>query len=402
MRRTSGGRYPRIGSHHGPHLKTDPVAKDDASPDLELVGTVIAGRYRVVKLLGQGGFGSVFLVELVSGLVGNLLALKLISHEFSADEKVKSRFLSEISVTMKLVNKYIVQVRDVGETETGRIYYTMDYCPGQTLAAVLAREGKLPPERAILLVLRVLEALRAAHAAGIIHRDLTPANVMVIPRGTRETVRILDFGIATAIGAASHGPTILGNASYMAPEQFLNEEMGFYTDTWAAGVILYECLTGQRPYRGQNHNEVYRDLRARPVVPPQEVNPALARHPGLSQVICRAMERSPELRYPNVKELFDDLRAILEGKFKPPVPPRRGVRRRRRRYPARPRGRSRGRLRRSRRPSSSSGLSIALAVAVLGTLLAIAYLLSRAAREEEEMKDRRPPAGQGPPNPGRP
>ena len=388
--------------------QVDPPGSREASPNLDLVGTVIAGRYRAVKLLGQGGFGTVYLVELVSGLVGSLLALKLISREFSQNERVKARFLNEISITMKLVNKYIVQVRDVGETETGQIYYTMDYCPGQTLAAVIAREGVLAPERAIPIALRILDALRAAHQAEVIHRDLTPANVMVIPQGNQETIRVLDFGIATAIGEGNQARTILGNAPYMAPEQFLNEPMGFYTDTWAVGVILYECLTGQRPYKGRTHREVYQDMKGRPLVPPDEINPELARRPGLSWVIVRALEMAPEHRYLTVGGLFDDLKAILEGKFKPPAPPRRRKRLRlgrKARPPARPAARpavraaalpaARGgaprriRIRRSSGPSNS--LAIALAVAVLGTLLIVALIYSRLGHEEETPAASNPP-----------
>jgi serine/threonine protein kinase len=374
----------------------DPPGSREPSPTLDLIGTVIAGRYRVVKLLGQGGFGTVFLVELVSGLVGSLLALKLISREFSRNERVKARFLNEISITMKLVNKFIVQVRDVGETETGQIYYTMDYCPGETLAAVIAREGTLEPERAIPIALRVLEALRAAHQADVIHRDLTPANVMVIPQGDQETIRVLDFGIATAIGEGNQGRTILGNAPYMAPEQFLNELMGFYTDTWAVGVILYECLTGQRPYKGRTHREVYQDMKSRPLVPPEEIRPELARRPGLSSVIVQALEMSPENRYLTVGGLFDDLKAVLEWKFKPTAPPRRRKRLRlgrKARPAARPaartaarppaRGGAPRRVRIRRSSSQSPGLAIAVAVAVLGTLLIVALIYSRLGHEEE-------------------
>ena len=138
----------------------------DKSKDLALVGTTIAGKYRVLQLLGQGGFGTVFLVEIVAGMVGEKLALKLIPAELCQDQKVKSQFLNEIRVAMRMVNKYIVQVRDVGETENGQLYYTMDYCPGETLSVLLKREGKLSPIRAIPIALRILEALKTATPPG--------------------------------------------------------------------------------------------------------------------------------------------------------------------------------------------------------------------------------------------
>jgi len=294
---------------------TTPSQKRDKSKDLALVGTVIAGKYRVLELLGQGGFGSVFLVEIMAGMVGEKLALKLIPADLSGDEKIKSQFLNEIRVAMRMVNKYIVQIRDVGETETGQLYYTMDYCPGETLASILRREGKLPPLRAIPIALRVLEALKTAHAAGVIHRDLKPANVMVFQQDSHETVRVLDFGIATAISAGrSSGSSFVGSPHYMPPEQFLNETLGYYTDTYSVGVILYETMTGQKPYPGRTPQEVYNELKRRAVVPPDQVNPQIAAYPGLSGVITRSLERNPDLRYPSAKDLFNDLKAILEGR----------------------------------------------------------------------------------------
>jgi eukaryotic-like serine/threonine-protein kinase len=296
---------------------TTPSKRRDKSKDLALVGTTIAGKYRVIQLLGQGGFGSVFLVEIIAGMVGEKLALKLIPTEFCGDEKVKGQFLNEVRVAMRMVNKYIVQIRDVGETESGQLYYTMDYCPGTNLGELLKRDGKTTPPRAVSFGLRILDALKTAHAAGVIHRDLKPANVMVFSQDSHETIRVLDFGIATAIQAKSSGENFVGSPHYMPPEQFLNEELGFYTDTYSVGVILYECVTGQRPYRGRTAQEVYNDLKKRPATPPEEVNPALADYPELCRVISRSLERNPDLRYPTAKEMFAELKTSLDPKPEP-------------------------------------------------------------------------------------
>jgi serine/threonine protein kinase/tetratricopeptide (TPR) repeat protein len=295
-----------------------PSKRRDKSKDLALIGTTIAAKYKVLQLLGQGGFGSVFLVEIIAGMVGEKLALKLIPSEFCQDPKAKAQFLNEIRVAMRMVNKYIVQVRDVGETETGQLYYTMDYCPGETLSVVLQREGRLSPPRAVPIALRILEALKTAHTAGVIHRDLKPANVMVFQLDGHETCRVLDFGIATAVSTGQPGGgSFLGSPHYMPPEQFLNEQLGFYTDTYSVGVILYECLTGQKPFHGRTPQEVYNDLKKRPAVPPDQFNPDLNTFPGLSKVICRALERNPELRYQTAKEFFAELKGALEGKPEP-------------------------------------------------------------------------------------
>ena len=311
--------FPYAYSLEGQRFVSTPQQKRDKSKDLAVIGTTIAGKYKVLNVLGQGGFGSVFLVEIVAGMVGEKLALKLIPPQLSGDPKIKEQFLNEIRVAMRMVNKYVVQIRDVGETETGQLYYTMDYCPGENLSTVVKREGKLDPTRAISISLRILEALKTAHAAGVIHRDLKPANVMVITQDAYETVRVLDFGIATALNVGRAGGTgFVGSPHYMPPEQFINGDLGFYTDTYAVGVILYECLTGERPYKGSTAQEVYNDLKSRPVVPPAELNPDLRAQPGLSELIARALERNPDLRFPTAKEMFNELKAVLDGKSEPP------------------------------------------------------------------------------------
>jgi serine/threonine-protein kinase len=301
-----------------------PQKKRDKSRDRELIGKTIAGKYRILEVLGQGGFGSVFLVEIVAGLVGEKLALKLVPADLSGNERVKAQFLNEIRVAMRpeMVNKYIVQFRDVGETEDGDLYFTMDYCAGETLAAVLAREDHLPPPRAILIARRILEALKTAHAAGVIHRDLKPANVMIIRKNSHETVRVLDFGIATAVSRRNAQEVgFAGSIHYMPPEQFQNQQLGFYTDTYAVGVILYECLTGKKPYHGRTAKEVFDDLKSRPAVPPERIKPHIGAYPGLSQIVSRAIERKPELRFATAREFLEGLQSILEPRDGPAAPP---------------------------------------------------------------------------------
>ncbi len=347
-----------------------PQQKRDKSKDLAVIGTTIAGKYKVLNVLGQGGFGSVFLVEIVAGMVGEKLALKLIPPELSGDPKIKDQFLNEIRVAMRMVNKYVVQIRDVGETDGGQLYYTMDYCPGDTLAAVIKREGKLDPTRAISIALRILEALKTAHAAGVVHRDLKPANVMVLTQDTYETVRVLDFGIATALNSGRTGESgFVGSPHYMPPEQFINGELGFYTDTYAVGVILYECLTGEKPYKGSTAQEVYNDLKSRPVVPPAELNPDLSAQPGLSDLIARALERNPDLRFPTAKDMFGELKAVLDGKYAPPQKAAPAAAIRRRPASIAPR----------RTSSFVPGLAIGAGIAVLGIL---AFIFANSSKPE--------------------
>ncbi len=184
------------------------------------IGEVIADKYEILKVLGRGGFGTVYLVEITAGMIGQRLALKVLSEEFSGNDAVRDQFLNEIRVAMKMVDRYIVQIRDVGTTSDGRVYYTMDFCEGKTLLELLREEGQLSCRRTILIILKVLHALRTAHSRDIIHRDLKPANIMVETQNGRDSVRVLDFGIATVVlgpESDSEKSVISGSPLYMPP-----------------------------------------------------------------------------------------------------------------------------------------------------------------------------------------
>ncbi|MBN1443371.1 MAG: protein kinase, partial [Planctomycetes bacterium] len=295
----------------------------DKERDLAFLGKIVAGKYRVLKVLGQGGFGSVFLVEVVEGIVGDRLAIKILPQEFGSRLHLQEQFLNEIRVAMRMVNKYIVQIRDVGVTEEGLLYYTMDYVPGKTLSQIIREEGRIAPQRAIRIVMRVLNALMTAHSARIIHRDLKPANVMILGSGPRETVRVLDFGIARALVSEDRETKgFTGSPFYMPPEQFLGTELGFYTDLYSVGVILYECLTGEKPYRGSTPQDVYNSLKSGPPTPVEELAPEVRNFPGLAEVVARAMERNPEKRFQTAKEFFEVLHAVRSGEIDADTPTR--------------------------------------------------------------------------------
>lgn len=343
----------------------------DKSRDFSLVGKTVAGKYRVLEVLGQGGFGTVYLVEITAGMVGERLALKILPEELSSQPAFREQFLNEIRVAMRVVDRSIVQIRDVGMTDEGLLYYTMDFSPGITLAEVIRREGKLAIPRAILVVLNVLRALQTAHAAGIIHRDLKPANIMVETQGGKETVRVVDFGIATAVRAdREKARGFAGSPHYMPPEQFMGEEIGFYTDIYPLGVTLYECITGRKPYAGSSPQDVFRAIKAGPPAPPHALHPAIAEYPGLSELILRALERNPERRFQSAKELFDALNAILvrgtSGEHAPPPRPQAPAAAPQRAAPApRPRRRYRS-VRRSDPIAGLIGLGVVAICVALG------------------------------------
>ncbi|MEM7230845.1 MAG: serine/threonine-protein kinase [Planctomycetota bacterium] len=300
-----------------------PVARRDKAADRELLGQVVAGKYRVQEVLGQGGFGSVFLVELTSGIALDRLAMKVLPKQFSANQTLVDQFVNEIRLAMKMVSPNIVQVRDVGETEDGQLYYTMDFAPGMSLSQLLKREKTLSPPRAMKIACRVLQALTTAHSGEVIHRDLKPANVMVDP-GDGDATKVLDFGIATVVNQAGGGdgpPTkkrgFVGSPHYMPPEQFLGTEMGFYTDLYSVGVILYQCLTGSKPYRGKTPQEIYNHLKSGPPQAVDELAPEVVNYDGLTEVVTRAIERNPEKRFQSAQDFLQSLQHVLDGTWQP-------------------------------------------------------------------------------------
>lgn len=312
--------------------------KRDKSLDLKLVGTVIAGKYKVLEILGQGGFGSVFVVEMTSGIIGDRLAMKILPAEFSQNNMLREQFLNEIRVAMKMVDAHIVQIRDVGVTEGepekggGLLYYTMDYVNGKTLGELIKDEGTLSIWRTLRIARRLLPALKVAHNAGIIHRDLKPANIMVELVGEKEIPRILDFGIATAViadteldnsleGGLKDKKGFVGSPYYMPPEQFQGVEMGFYTDLYSLGVIIYECLTGHKPYTGKTAKEVYKKIKQGPPTPVDELQPSTGKVNGLTEMVTKSLERNPEKRFQSAKEFFETLTDVMSGKNEEPTPP---------------------------------------------------------------------------------
>ncbi len=289
-------------------------SRNASNPDVALIGSTIAGKYRAVRLLGRGNFGAVYLVELTDGMVGQNLALKILPEEISHDPFYREQFISEIRIAMKLVNKYIVQIRDVGSTEDGRLYYTMDFCNGHTLTSILKREGTVAIRHALRLARKVLRALESAHELGIVHRDIKPANIMLVTVDGNRSVRVLDFGVAHELGGQSmERRAWLGTPSYMPPEQFSGENIGFHTDTYAVGVVLYETITGVRPYPGTGAEEMQRLFETFTPRPPEVFRPELSEFPGLSRLLMKAIALDPADRFTTARKFVEAIQRVLHG-----------------------------------------------------------------------------------------
>ncbi len=273
-------------------------------------GAVIAGKYRVIKPLGEGGFATVYEVEHMR-LPGRRFACKVIKAGIGGNPQVRARFQREFSLTTQLVHPNIVVVRDFDVTDDF-LYYTMDLCPGEPLSVVLKRERKLPLERACLIVARVLEALAVAHQLGIVHRDIKPANIFVYPGARGEEVKVLDFGIAKVLQGDGPAPAhltqeqqVLGTPMYMSPEQADAKSVDARSDLYSVGILLFRLLVGKAPFTADN---AIGYLVCHIMKKPPMLREMLPDAPAeLEAILGRALEKDPEQRIPTAESFAEQL-----------------------------------------------------------------------------------------------
>lgn len=291
-----------------------------ATTPIHDVGSSI-GPYRIEELLGRGGMGVVY--RATDPRLGRPVALKLLSPELSGDARFRARFERESHLAASIDHAGIIPVYEAGDAD-GLLYIAMRYVDGSDLAQLLRREGPLEPSRAIELVGQLAEALDAAHARGLIHRDVKPSNALVAREGSREHVYLSDFGLTKTSGpdSVTASGQVMGTVSYMAPEVIRGEQPGAAADVYALGCLLFECLTGEVPFTGSNEAAViYGHLET----PPPSVGDRAAMLPvALDPVIARALAKDPAARYESGAAVVADARAALET-----APARRSAPRRR-------------------------------------------------------------------------
>ncbi|EYF01657.1 serine/threonine protein kinase [Chondromyces apiculatus] len=278
-------------------------------------GDVLLGKYKVERVLGQGGMGVV--VAARHQHLGELFAVKFLLPEALKDEEAVGRFLREARASARLKGEHVARVHDVGRLDTGAPYMLMEHLQGSDLKEVVRSRGPLPVEEAIAYVLQACDAIGEAHALGIIHRDLKPANMFLIRRPNgMPCVKVLDFGISKQITPDNVDLTrtgaMLGSPLYMSPEQmFRTKHVDTRSDIWALGVVLYELVTGTLPFLAQTLTEVVGlVLQEEPLLPSQH-RPGLP--PALDAVVSRCLQKKPEHRFQSIEELMQALRAVLGG-----------------------------------------------------------------------------------------
>ncbi|MDQ4041247.1 MAG: protein kinase, partial [Actinomycetota bacterium] len=262
----------------------------DLAPD-----TVVDQRYSIVRRIGSGGMADVYCAQDLQ--LGRKVALKLLYRRFAEDEEFVERFKREASSAAGLQHPHVVGVYDRGEWD-GTYYIAMEYLEGRSLKQILQEEGPLAPERAVDVVLQILQAARFAHQRGIVHRDIKPHNVILDDEGR---AKVTDFGIARA-GASDMTETgsIMGTAQYLSPEQAQGHAVGPRSDLYAIGIVLYELLCGRVPFDGDSPVTIALKQVSELPIPPSAYNPVIP--PELDAIVLHALEKEPERRFANADE----------------------------------------------------------------------------------------------------
>jgi predicted Ser/Thr protein kinase len=285
-------------------------------------GAVVAG-FRLESVLGEGATGTVYLAPDAGG---NSVALKVLGRELADDERFRRRFLRESTLAASLDHANVVRVRAAGE-EDDVLYLAMDYVEGLDLRELLRREGQLEPERTLELLDQVASALDAAHALGLVHRDVKPRNLLVADTPECERVYVCDFGLARHLSSASSltiDRALVGTIDYIPPEPIEGGEIDGRADVYSLGCVLFECLAGLPPFdRDSELSVVFAHLNE----PPPRLSEVRSDLPdAFDRVVAKALAKSPDDRYDNCRELVDAARRALRGEAPPrPLATRRRV-----------------------------------------------------------------------------
>jgi tRNA A-37 threonylcarbamoyl transferase component Bud32 len=293
------------------------------NPDASRIGETVGGKYRIVRLLARGGMGVVY--EALHAVVRRRFAIKFLRRDLAERRESLNRFQREAEAAGALENENVTASVDFGISDDGAPYIVMEYLVGENLADLLAREGRLPVERAADLVAQACRGVAAAHAAGIIHRDLKPHNLFVARRddGT-DLLKVLDFGVAKLqaideAAASTRTGTVVGTAAYMSPEQARGEKLvDQRADVYGLGAILYELVSAKRPHPGESQNAILHHIATQPAVPLASVQPELPA--ALIEIVGRMLASDPAARPPSADAVAQALAPFARREVWPARP----------------------------------------------------------------------------------
>jgi len=280
------------------------------------VGDVLAGKYRLEKVAGEGGMGIVYAAEHL--VLRQRVAVKVLLPDAAASEAVVERFAREAQAGARIQSEHVARVMDAGSTEGGAPFLVMEYLEGCDLEELLELQGTLPVVEVVDSMLQALEALAHAHAVGLVHRDLKPANLFLACRQDGgNVIKMLDFGISKSMKATREekvltGQAVLGSPVYMSPEQLRNaKEIDGRADLWSLGVVAYELLCGKPPFDGDGVGEIFAAILEKDAEPLHVRDPRVPA--SISAIIARCLQRKPEDRWADAAELARALGPLGSG-----------------------------------------------------------------------------------------
>ncbi len=317
-----GARYP--GNYIVCPLDASPLTEveDGADP---LIGKVLGECYEIVRVIGYGGMATVYEAR-HTRLANKRFAVKLLLPEFAVKPELVIRFAREAETASRIEHSHVVDVYDVHRTNEGTPYIVCEYLEGKELGDLLQRMQRLPPAMVVEIVCQICEGLSAAHAAGVVHRDVKPENVFLTGDPSTPMAKLLDFGISKVAeldgdGKLTRTGLVMGTPSYMPPEQARGSKVDHRADIYGVGAILYRALTGRVPFSGDDPTAVLAAVLTKEPERPRAVEPSVPE--GLELIIERAMAKEPEERYATMDALREDLQrwAEAEGVWRGATPP---------------------------------------------------------------------------------
>src|SRR5450432_460966 len=313
----AGGTVTKVGSGESSSPSSSAATIADASPlpgspvpaenlsstTFFAPGTLLSARYQVLRILGQGGMGAVYQAR--DQELDRIIALKVIRPELAANPSILARFKQELILSRNITHKNVIRIFDLGEAD-GIKFITMEYVEGEDLRTILRRKGKFHSKEAVTVMQQICRALEAAHAEGVIHRDLKPQNVMRDPHGR---VVVMDFGLARSLESEGMTQTgaLVGTLEYMSPEQALGGTLDQRSDLFAVGLIFYELLTGKSPYKADTAIASLMKRTHERAIPASDIDASVP--VSLSAIVSRCLEREPKDRYQSATLLLKELEA---------------------------------------------------------------------------------------------